>query len=412
MHTIGVARLFLAAAFLTLFASRTSADEVRLRNGRIIRGVVERRPNDEIVVHAATGDVRLDLAEVESILETHAATERTSARASSAPTPDPRSSVADTNVKRSSATVVDPLVRAEVDRLRSCLADRSADRKEEAAAALTALGRPAVPYLLDIYEHSVSPEVIWLTWVLRDIGDLRAVDAFVKRLPGSEAALQAALLDSLKRFHDPRAFDAAASLAASAKGEAKQRAFELVAQSGDPRATPILLRGLLDSNGWVREASEDALRATIDSGAGAALIDPLTREITFASDDVVESIVHLLSRIHDTRVVEPIAEVLDRENPRPRRIAVRSLAQLEDRRAAEPLTRALADEDALVRCEALRALARIRQREAFPLIVERLVDPESPVRVAARAALVNLAGVDKGTQREAWIRWWAQNGEL
>jgi HEAT repeat protein len=383
---------------LSVVSARGLADEVQTRDGHVYRGTVERLPSNALVVHAKSGDVRLDLADVVTIFEAHAAPASPSTAAPAPPT--------------SNDAGGDGALRQEVDRLRAFFADRSPDRHEQAARALTALGRPAVPYVIDAFERSAPPETTWLAWVLRDVGDVRAVDPLVRKLAGADASLQAALLDCLKRFHDSRGFDAATPIAASGKGEAKQRAFELIAQSGDPRATPLLLKGLADSNAWIREASEDALRATIDGGGGAPLFDPLTRDLTLADDDVAESIVRLLARLRDPRVVEPIAEVLERENPKPRRTATHVLGQLADRRACEPLQRALEDDDAAVRCEALKALARIRSREAFPLMVDRLVDAEGSVRVAARAALVNLAGCDEGPDREGWIRWWSRNGEL
>lgn len=400
--------VILAAGILLLIAAPCARgdQEIRLRSGRLVRGTVERRSASQLFVMTPSGEVVLAKEDVESILQASAlpgAEKHPKPAATPAPAAPRAESVPDTSG-------VDTSLRKEVDRLRLFIRESSRGRKEEAAAALTKLGRPAVPYLLEIYESCATEERPWLTWVLRDIGDPRALGSMLSKLGQAEGDLKVTILQSLGRFDDPRVFEAVAPFAAAGNPQLRRRAYEILASRNDPRATPILLTGLSDEDDWVRESSEDALRSVI--GAGTNLFAPLASLLSRVDDSAAEPIVRLLAATRDPGAIEPICETLGREEPKVRRAAVRALGRLDDRRASESLEQSLDDADAVVRREAIASLARLREKDAFLAIVERLADPVPEVRAAARRALVSLSDHDEGNDRTGWVRWWSLHGEF
>ena len=300
---------------------------------------------------------------------------------------------------------VDPELRGAVDRLRLLLRDGNRERKEDAAQDLAKIGVAAVPLLLEAYDASVAPESTWLTWVLRDIGDERAIDAFVRKLPTSSSELQATILESLGIFDDPRVVQAAARVATSGHGDARRAAYRLLADRPDSVSTPIFVRGLRDSDSWVREASEDGLRAAIACKEPVfALIADLVHG---ADDDTVEPILRLLALTKDPKASTRIESALSRERPETRRTAIQSLVWLGDARTGAAIQKLLDDSDSGVRREAINALARLGTQAAFRGIIERLHDPVDDVRIAAHDALATLAHQDLGMNPADWLNWWA-----
>ncbi|MBI3844751.1 MAG: HEAT repeat domain-containing protein [Planctomycetes bacterium] len=300
---------------------------------------------------------------------------------------------------------VDPELKSTVDRLRQQLRDGNRERKEDAAGDLAKLGVAAVPLLLEAYDASVAPESTWLTWVLRDIGDERAIDAFVRKLPASNSDLQSTILESLGNFDDPRVPQAAARVATSGHGDARRAAYRLLAERPDSTSTPIFLRGLRDADSWVREASEDGLRAAI--ARRESVFSPFSNLLSSADDDAAEPILRLLALTKDPKAPARIETALSRERPETRRTAIQSLVWLGDVRSGAAIQKLLDDSDCGVRREAINALARLGTRTAFRGIVDRLRDPIDDVRIAAHDALAALTHQDLGMKPADWLTWWA-----
>jgi HEAT repeat protein len=297
-------------------------------------------------------------------------------------------------------------VRKEVERLRAQLAEPSQERKASAATALIALGEPALPCIVEIYQSSLGTEAVWLTWVLRDIGGDAAIDALVHKADVPQPDLQATILESLSRFDDPRGLAVAAKLAATGRGDVKRSAFLLLEKSTDPATTPVFVKGLADSDTWVRESSERALRNAIQRGESlfVAIAEPLPR----ASDQVAESIVRLLAMTRDPRAPSRIESALTRDRMETRVAALHALVWAGDARVADSIQPLLDDAEPIVRRESIRALAKLGAHGTTPAIIGKLRDSDEDVRVAAHDGLATLTGQDLGMDVAAWLRWWSK----
>jgi HEAT repeat protein len=89
--------------------------------------------------------------------------------------------------------------------------------------------------------------------------------------------------------------------------------------------------------------------------------------------------------------------------------AAQALAAIGDATSVEPLTRTLSDRSAKVRLWSAIALGRLNDQRAVDALIRCLYDGESEVRIAAGAALVNIVGMDLGTDAEKWLTWWTAN---
>lgn len=86
--------------------------------------------------------------------------------------------------------------------------------------------------------------------------------------------------------------------------------------------------------------------------------------------------VNILSKIGDTRAIEPLINVLNdkNENWEVRKRAIKALGELGGEEAIKVLTSALSDEDWCVRMEAVRALGRIGDKKVLGPLIDFYVD--------------------------------------
>jgi HEAT repeat protein len=118
---------------------------------------------------------------------------------------------------------------------------------------------------------------------------------------------------------------------------------------------------------------------------------------------LVRNIVHVLGKIGDENVFEPMVPLLAHPHARVRIEAVRALAVIAPTRAATPLVGLVRDADVEVRVEAIRALGAIGQDEAVPIL--RDVAAGTSVRIAdptvRREAVEALASLRTAEARDA-----------
>ncbi|HET8987537.1 MAG TPA: HEAT repeat domain-containing protein [Humibacillus sp.] len=226
----------------------------------------------------------------------------------------------------------------------------------DAAAALVAIGAPAVEPLASVARNPEHHGRWCASDALASISDPRAVDALLLAL-GDES-------DVVRK-------DAAAALGTI----------------GDPRARDALLAALADPSDAVHGAAVSALGAI----GGPPAVEPLIAEL---SGPYSASAAAALGRIGDARAVGPLGRVLFDGEWRSRWVAADVLGDLADPRAVEPLVRALLDAELVERdahdnLEFARALAGLDPSRSTSLQAT-LEDQTAFVRTHAATALGRL----------------------
>ncbi len=160
-------------------------------------------------------------------------------------------------------------------------------------------------------------------------------------------------------------------------------ACNLVRVLPDAKAIPALSRALGDGDPLVRVAAAAALAAQGHADAVA----PLLSKLDDPAPTVRVEIVRGLARLGDTRSVVPLIGKVQDSVPEVRQAIARALGQLGDARATQALLILLRDNSADVRVDALSALATLGPLDAIEPIGALAVDRAPNVRQAAIAAL-------------------------
>ncbi len=178
---------------------------------------------------------------------------------------------------------------------------------------------------------------------------------------------------------------------------------------GDKRAVDSLILALEDENEDVRSFAVFALGKIGDPRAVEPIIQILEEERADWS-----TIGIALSRLRDNRAVEPLIEALKKvtryieeikkENPsielkkidyeylRGRWSLADTLGDLGDKKVVEPLLEVLDDEDPDLREIAAMALGKIGDKKAITIVLERMKDEEQEIKNAVEKALMEYKG--------------------
>lgn len=229
----------------------------------------------------------------------------------------------------------------------------------DAAAALAALGAPAVEPLASVARDSRNPGRWYASEALSRVADPLAADALLAALGDGSDVVRKAAIAALGIIGDDRAVDPLLSVLADPADEARGAAIEALGALGDRRAVVPLIGEL--TGAW----------------SGAA--------------------VEALGRLGDVRAVEPVSELLFGSGHLARCRAADVLGSLGDRRAVEPLIRALLDEDLVAEdardnLKILRALAGLDPSRAASLQAT-FDDQTAFVRTHAAMALGRIGDV-------------------
>ncbi len=133
-------------------------------------------------------------------------------------------------------------------------------------------------------------------------------------------------------------------------------AIEVLTKIKDPAAKPYLLQKLKDEDWWVVERAIAALGELHDRSVTEHLLP-------FLKDDTLRGVtVDALNELGDPTAVEAVLEVIDKGHKEVRISMIRLLERLGDNRVIEPLTKMMNDPDVAVRFEAANALKKLRSR--------------------------------------------------
>jgi HEAT repeat protein len=257
------------------------------------------------------------------------------------------------------------------------LSDRDRTVREKAAAALVAVGKPAVPALFDALNHPSAEVRKFAYTALEKLGREPMTETYVrpiahgkwKDLGEVKAPALDALLEALK---DP-------------VKDVRFTAVRNLANIGDDRAVPGLTRALADKD---REVRDTAIHALVKIGPPS--VNHLLDVLRDGPAELRPMVTAVLGYIGDKRARIPLLAALEDTDAAVRSAAAEALATYKDAALVPSLLAALKDTDVRVRFNAIGSLWQIGDAQAVDGLLGLLDDPDSPTRKRAVQALGNI----------------------
>ncbi len=162
------------------------------------------------------------------------------------------------------------------------------------------------------------------------------------------------------------------------------------ARLGDPKATPLLITALKDSDSRVRAESARTLGQIGDQRA----LDALISSLGDTNADVRVESTFALGRLKDARALAPLTTLLADRDSRVSLAAAESLARMQDPRAIRVLVGSLSEPDWRVRARAAQVLAHVSAdlavEQAVAPLAKGITDKDPIVRYYAAEALIGI----------------------
>jgi len=264
--------------------------------------------------------------------------------------------------------------------------------RDEAAAALIAMGKPAACSLLGKWPAADDRKRICLAYLFGEVCCVEAFDSLCAGLNDGDSDLQLVSAQALGKLGDAAAIEPLATALCASGDEVREVAMQALCRLADthPQAVMARLRPLLT-------ADDAELRMHVVTIFGQMTGHEVDGPLAFAMKDesplVRRSAVRACElRSGETRLSTLMLALTD-EDTEVRRLAAESLGSTGNRQAVPPLELALQDEDIWVRAAAVRSLGRLGGDEVFGPISRALHDPVGLVAIAALEALSGLDAV-------------------
>jgi HEAT repeat protein len=278
--------------------------------------------------------------------------------------------------------------RQDVDGLIAALGHRDGAVRESAAAALGRLGW--TPRDSSERARYLIARGAWEE--LSEVGD-PAIGPLLAALESEEKdtaeSAEAALREWARRSPDTVVEHLVRALVEDSR---RHRVADVLAATGDPRAIEPLIQTLRHEQPMliVPEGGEPKLlgRAADLVSFGEPAVEPLIRALGEGSVNLQASAAFVLGRIGDPRAAEPLAQALERNDPRRLQPAIiaEALGQLGEA-AVAPLLRVAYHKDWQIACAAVGTLGKIGDARATGPLVQLLGHRSVPTRAAAAWAL-------------------------
>lgn len=312
------------------------------------------------------------------------------------------------------------------------------ERREDAVAALVAIGPPALPALRATLRQSDDPDTrVAAMDVLEGIESDASVPVVIGALGDEDANVRLRAVEVLGTFADRRAAKPLMQL--YRKDDDDQVRYECLTSLGhigDPAAAGLLVEGVGDDDPYVRMWSADALCAMGDSRAPAVALALLEDPNRYVRQQVMQSCgsvldtpegqvalirtallaeklkTSLIARVQLRKLLarpelsaplkDRIRNLAKRELKSERAIrAALLLGDIKDPAAAAQLVAALRDSNFLIRNQAAYQLGSIGEADAIPALVAALDDEQPVVAATAYDSLLVFAERGNTAAREA-----------
>ncbi len=196
---------------------------------------------------------------------------------------------------------------------------------------------------------------------LEELGDNRAVEPLLEKLPYFDASGLRIVLKALGKLTRGRVFEAVSTRLLAGKNTLCEAAARALGQLGDKRAVGPLIIISLDEERSVREAAVEALGKLGDKRAVGPLLKMLSDGFSRITVRALEELG--VSRTRMAGAYDEFITALLSGDPPDRRIAAEILGELGDKRAIGPLLEKLSDEEKPVRRAAAESLKKLGAAE-------------------------------------------------
>jgi len=320
-------------------------------------------------------------------------------------------------------------LQSEIDALLSTIEQADGAREKAVAAReLAAKGKPAIPYLVELYPSESTEVKGWLAqifWRMRSPEDFR--DVLFKDFEKEGLNASADVIRVLARMKDERATPLMLKCLKSANAEQKATLYYALSEVTDYRAIDALRKGLESDerriwtncvNG-LRKLQARALKEIeqkrqkeesfkVEEKLLKALQKALVERLKKCKDrkDCQRFIIEVLGKSGDQKFSSTVADFLDDDNVSVRIEAMNALAELKDTFYAGDICALLEDESELVRRKAPRALAKLGDLSAVPNLIETLHSEDPVLKKEALMALRKMSGQNFGMNPNLWMDWW------
>lgn len=234
---------------------------------------------------------------------------------------------------------------------------RFRDMNEPAMDSIAALGRPAVPILIDMFTTKSARERWTIIWILERIGS-EAVPDLVTALTRPDPLVVQRVAWALGSIKDSTATLPLADVCDHDDWSVRDQAVLALGKIGDPRGGDAVVAALSDSIGQVRTSavvSAGSLRIDVS-------LQPLIRMLADPFYGARLMALESLTKLDTSTVIEALADAMSDEPPVIGHLACRLLGRLATNRALEILHQQVVSGDSERRTHAALALV-----EADPL---------------------------------------------
>jgi len=320
-------------------------------------------------------------------------------------------------------------LQSEIDALLSTIEQADGAREKAVAAReLAAKGKPAIPYLVELYPSESTEVKGWLAqifWRMRSPEDFR--DVLFKDFEKEGLNASADVIRVLARMKDERATPLMLKCLESANAEQKATLYYALSEVTDYRAIDALRKGLESDERRIWTNCVNGLRK-LQARALKEIEQKRQKEESFKEEekllktlqkalverlkkckdrkDCQRFIIEVLGKSGDQKFSSTVADFLDDDNVSVRIEAMNALAELKDTFYAEDICALLEDESELVRRKAPRALAKLGDLSAVPNLIETLHSEDPVLKKEALMALRKMSGQNFGMNPNLWMDWW------
>lgn len=292
--------------------------------------------------------------------------------------------------------------------LASALTSKDRYIRTKAVLELTLMGRPAVPYLLEVLETEPFPRArLFAAYgITRSAGPGDAPD-ILKRFERQDKATQMHLIIALVKIGDKEAYAGLSRLAKSPDPLVRFYVANTTAEAPDVRALPIFVDGMDDDAPEVRMWAMFGLERLNLPETYPTVLAALDDESFYIRKEAAytlgtlgnqAAIPHLIPSLKDTHYLV-------------RGSAAESLGMLGDSSVIPEITPLLAEVSEAVQIQASEALAHLNDYSGMENLISILRSPHQLYRTEAHEALKRISNNDFGGDHEAWSRWWKQAKE-
>jgi HEAT repeat protein len=269
---------------------------------------------------------------------------------------------------------------------------------------LSALGRTAIPFLVEMLESGSLDLKVNIIKVLGDIGDSSALSVLYRLIRDEEEIIRLTSVEAIFQITGTVP-DSVLELLNDESLNVRLKVIELMGRSGDEKFIPYLKDMLrskdrfirrysahaLENLKWTPEGEEDLIYYKIAkedwSSFPPSAVDILLEFIDDEDEGVRSGVVEALGHLRNPKCVDALIRKLNDESQYVRWRSAEALGMIKDKRAVEPLISALSDESEYVRWKSAEALGEIGDSRAIEPLLRCMEDESEYVRWASAEAL-------------------------